>query len=77
MTLALLELGIAERMSDTVREQVIDVGSRWRFRFEYLGQDVGEVSVNRSQLVRDSWRIVIPEDIGRRLEGAGVRPSAD
>jgi hypothetical protein len=57
------------------KEQVIDMGSVWTFRFRYLGDDVGQVSVPRSDLEAQKWRFVIPEEMGRRLQEQGVPPS--
>jgi hypothetical protein len=73
-----LSLGIARHNAETVLEQVIDMGDRWTFLFSYLqDEEVGEASVNREELSRNRWRFVIPEEIGKRLEARGVRPSVE
>jgi hypothetical protein len=71
-----LELGIARRGSETAKENVIDMGASWVFRFRYAGEDLGESRVSGSRLRSDRWRYRIPEEVGKKLEDRGYPPSA-
>lgn len=70
------DLGTVRRETSKTIEQVVDQGPRWLFRFTYGGELGGEMTVDRSQLRADGWRVAIPPDVGDRLRQAGSRPSA-
>lgn len=72
---AWLGLGIAHRNTETAKEQVIDQGETWIFRFSYAGEDLGEERISRSDLVRNKWRYQIPERVGQTLKEKGYAPS--
>jgi hypothetical protein len=56
-------------------EAVIDQGDTWVFRLQQGGENAGEFTVSRDDLVRDQWRARIPDEAGHRLAGMGVPPS--
>lgn len=56
----------------TTTEQVVDQGSTWVFRFEYLGNKGGEVVVDKSQLAQDGWKLTVPEAVGQNLASRGL-----
>lgn len=71
-----LLLGIVDRNSETVREQVVDMGGRiWNFRFHYGGEGLGEETISRSRLEQQRWRYTIPERVGNLLKEKGYEPS--
>lgn len=70
-----LQLGVAKREAESVREQVVDMGDDWRFTFSYRGEEIGSTAVKRQDLERSSWRVVIPEEVGTRLREKGVQAS--
>jgi hypothetical protein len=63
----------ARRNSTTVAHEVYDIGDVWAFHFTAQGEDGGEVRVTRSELAGAGWQLVIPEQIGARLQAKGVR----
>ena len=69
-------LGTVRRETSKTVEEVVDQGPTWTFRFTYGGQLGGEMTVSRSELRADGWRILVPPDVGDRLRQAGLRPSA-
>ena len=70
-----LQLGIVKKGRAFVTEQVIDLGENWIFTFEFLGEEAGSASVNRSELEGAQWKFVIPEEVGNRLREKGVPAS--
>jgi hypothetical protein len=72
---AWLPLGIAKRMGQTPVEQVIDMGPKWVFRFDYLDEVRGGLTLSRSQLLQADWKVEIPAAIGQRLKQEGVPPA--
>jgi hypothetical protein len=70
------DLGTVRRQTTKTVEEVVDRGRTWTFRFTYGGELGGEVTVDRSQLRADGWRVTVPSDVGDRLGHAGMRPSA-
>lgn len=72
---ASLGLGIVPKNGTSARQEVLDFGSRWTFRFTYQGQRVGALSVDRKQLESSEWTLVIPPEVGTRLKEAGVPES--
>ncbi|MGQ0680509.1 MAG: hypothetical protein ACT4OM_12795 [Actinomycetota bacterium] len=70
-----LALGIVPKGETALREQVLDPGEQWTFRFHYNGNEAGEASVARAQLQEAGWRFTIPPEVGERLRAAGVPPS--
>jgi hypothetical protein len=69
-----LPLAIVEHGSARVVREVIDQGARWTFRFLHEGDEVGEISVARTELERDGWRVEIPAEIGEQLRDLGTPP---
>jgi hypothetical protein len=74
---AALRLGVVDKRTTAVREQVIDMGPVWVYQFRYQGVDAGELSISRADMEADDWKIVIPEAIGTRLQEQGIPPSID
>lgn len=72
---ASLGLGIVQKKGTSSRQEVLDFGSRWTFKFTYEGQTVGDLSVDRSQLESSEWTLVIPSEVGARLKESGVPES--
>lgn len=70
-----LSLGIAQRNEETQVQEVIDQGGTWVFRFEYVGEELGEDRVSRSDLVGNRWRYEIPLRVGEMLREKGYAPS--
>ena len=64
---AWLPLASVEAGSERISEEVLDQGDTWVFRFLYQGEPVGEVSVSRSELERDRWRLEVPERAAETL----------
>lgn len=69
-----LALGIANRNAETVKEEVLDQGETWLFRFRYVSE-AGEDRVSRADLVRNRWRYEIPKRVGEILKEKGYAPS--
>jgi hypothetical protein len=69
-----LPLAIVEHGSEKTVHEVIDQGARWTFRFLHEGDRVGEISVARSELEGDGWRVEIPAEIGEQLSDLGTPP---
>ena len=67
--------GFVRQESTSVVEEVGDQGDVWVFRFDSQGQTGGELRLTRSELEESGWRVVIPQDVGRRLAQAGAPPS--
>jgi hypothetical protein len=55
---------------------VLDRGDSWTFVYSFAGRDVGEVTVDRSQLEEGDWTVSVPPDVADRLERDGYRPSS-
>lgn len=70
-----LSLGIANRNAETENQEVIDMGETWVFRFSYVGEELGEDRIARSDLVRNRWRYEIPQRVGEMLKEKGYAPS--
>jgi hypothetical protein len=70
-----LRLGTAERGSTTIVSDVVDQGDEWIFRFGSQGLDGGETRVGRAELVRDGWRVTIPDSIAAHLAALGAPPT--
>lgn len=70
-----LPLGLVLNGGSTTVEEVIDQGERWIFRFHFAGVEGGRHSLERNQLVRDRWRVVIPPQIEERFMQLGLSPS--
>lgn len=71
-----LDLGAVSRGRTQTLEQIVDQGGRWSFRFSYAGVAAGDLSLDRSGLAAQGWRVTIPPQVGERLKAAGLRPSA-
>lgn len=54
---------------------VLDQGDAWAFRFSYGGLVAGELTISRADLARQRWRVVVPDEVGRRLAAAGFEPT--
>jgi hypothetical protein len=70
-----LGLGLAKHGSQAMHEQVIDLGEEWIFAFSYVGEEVGSLTIKRSDLESAGWRVVIPDEIGAKLRERGVKAS--
>jgi hypothetical protein len=51
--------------------QVLDPGDVWTVRFAYGGVEVA-LRVQRAELARAGWRVVVPDELAERLQTAGV-----
>jgi len=71
-----VDLGAVNPKSQKASEETFDQGRDWVFRFSYGGQDAGELSLSRSALVAERWKITVPPAVAERLGGAGIEPSA-
>jgi hypothetical protein len=69
-----LALGTVERGRTKTFGQVIDQGDTWVFRLLYGGELGGRITVSRSELERNRWRLRVPESVGQRLLEAGLIP---
>jgi hypothetical protein len=72
----LVPVGPVNRGTTVAFAGVADVGETWRFHFAYAGVDAGSLLLSRDALDAAGWRIVVPDDVGRRLREAGLAPSA-
>lgn len=70
-------LGRAGHESSTVNELIADEGPTWVFRFHYGGELVDELAVKRSKLVRDGWRVEVPQRIDEKMRRLGFEPPSD
>ena len=60
--------------STTATQDVIDQADTWVFRFSYAGRKAGEISVPRSVLAKNGWRVVVPDEVAKNLGDAGILP---
>jgi hypothetical protein len=67
--------GFVRQRSTAVVEEIGDQGDVWVFRFDSQGQTGGELRFTRSELEAAGWRIVVPDDVARRLADAGAPPT--
>lgn len=65
-------IGRARRGRTTTFRSLIDQGSTWTFRFSSQGRQAGVLTVDREQLERTDWQIVIPDDVAEALEVSGA-----
>jgi hypothetical protein len=72
---AWLPLATVEAQAERTSEEVIDQGNTWIFRFIHWGEPIGELSLSRSELERDGWRVEVPQDVAERLTNLGRPPS--
>jgi len=70
-----LAVGTVEAETTKAFPRVIDQGEVWLFRFAGQGRMGGELRVDRSQLVRDDWRLVVPESVADELRAQEALPS--
>jgi len=63
-----LAVAIARPNGSVTTREVVDEGDTWIFRFHSGGHNGGELRVNRGDLARAGFRIVIPERVTDRLE---------
>lgn len=70
-----LRVGTVEAESTKAFPRVIDQGEVWLFRFHGQGRSGGELRVDRSQLVGDGWRLVVPESVADELRAQGALPT--
>lgn len=70
-----LGVGSVDRQDEQAFDEVIDQGDRWVFRFSYAGEHT-ELVVDRAQLERDDWRVMVPSDFAERMQASGVAQSA-
>ena len=62
-----LPAGIVEAGSERTSEQVVDQGEVWTFRFLHWGDNVGELSISRSELESNGWQVAVPLEVEERL----------
>jgi hypothetical protein len=70
-----LPVTIVQARSEAVARGVIDQGEIWIFRFRYVGEAVGELSLSREELERSGWRLDVPEEVEERLQQIGTPQS--
>lgn len=58
----------------TVTQDVIDQRDTWVFRFSYAHSNGGQISVPRSELAKNGWRVVVPDQVAKNLTDAGILP---
>lgn len=71
-----LPIAIVDARSEDTVQEVIDQGENWIFRFRHTGDVVGELRFTRAELERNGWRVVVPEEVGERLQQLG-RPTSE
>ncbi len=71
---ATMPLGVALQHCVTPYHAVIDQGATWVVRFSAQGHDAGFVTVARADLVRDGWRLRVPDDVAARLRANVTAP---
>jgi hypothetical protein len=71
---AWLTVGTVEAERAKAFSRVIDQGEVWLFRFHGQGRMGGELQVDRSQLERDGWRLVVPDSVSDELRAQGALP---
>lgn len=64
-----------DKGSTRTREDVIDQGDVWIFRFRSQGEEGGELRTTRGDLEEDDWTIEVPEEVIRQLRRVGAPPS--
>lgn len=69
-----LRLGVAEPESTRAFEAVMDQGDTWIARLGYAGHEV-DVRLARADLEQSDWTVSVPDELARRLRGAGVPES--
>jgi hypothetical protein len=69
-----MPISVATGGATTVTRDVIDQRDTWVFRFSYAGRNAGEISVPRSELAKNGWRIVVPDQVAKNLGDAGILP---
>jgi hypothetical protein len=68
-------VGTVDRDTTQSFLEVVDQGNDWTIRFDHLGHHV-EVQTTRTHLVRDGWRITVPDLFATQLHAAHVRETA-
>lgn len=71
---AWLSVGTVEAESTKVFSRVIDQGDVWLFRFHGQGKTSSEIRVDRSELEREGWTLVVPQAVDDELRAQGVLP---
>jgi hypothetical protein len=71
-----LPVAIVEAGSEDAAQQVLDRGEVWVFRFLHWGEPVTELTMTRTELERNGWRVDVPAEVEERLEELG-RPPAE
>jgi hypothetical protein len=61
--------------ASTTTLDVIDQGSTWIFRFSYGGIDGGTVTRSRAELAANGWRLVVPPEVGERIQSRSFLPA--
>lgn len=70
-----LSLGEVKRESEDVIEEVIDMGKVWVFRFSFHGRFEEQITIDRTKLRAEGWRVSVPETLIGRLRASGEPPS--
>ena len=71
-----LPVAIVAARSEEISREVIDQGEVWIFRFLHWGDPMGELSLSRTELERNGWRLEVPAEVEERLQQLG-RPTAE
>jgi hypothetical protein len=67
--------GSVRQQSTADVNEVVDQGDVWLFRFDSQGQPGGQLRLTRAELQSSGWRVVVPDEVGTRLAGAGAPPT--
>jgi hypothetical protein len=70
-----LTLGTVRANRTTDVADVVDQGRTWVLHFGAQGVEGGEVRMDRGDLERAGWRVVVPAGVAQRLGDAGLQPS--
>jgi hypothetical protein len=69
-----LPIAIVGAGSTDVSQGVLDQGATWIFRFRHWGDPVGEISLTRTDLQTNGWRVEVPESISEHIQELGRPP---
>lgn len=72
-----LDLGSVPREREVALSGIVDQGRTWTFRFSSAGIFAGEMTLSRSDLEHEGWRVNIPAGVAAPLQDAGLPPAAD
>lgn len=64
-------VGAVDRKTTHDFRDVLDMGSRWTFRFTYSGA-AAELTLTRRELAAHGWRVTVPDAFADTLRARGV-----